>query len=165
MLTILELLKSVLKLVTNGSSKDAPAASTPDGKEIPSLTQTILKIERKNITTDGVFGVLTVNGTQVCETVENLGEEIPEGLYDAKLDKSPRLGYVCPHIVVPMRDVAAGGDAGIRIHVANEPAQLKGCIAVGTRKDGDAEDESKKAFDKLMALLPPSFKVLIYTLH
>lgn len=165
MLIILELLKSVLKLVQSGSSKDAPAVSMPVGKEIPSDTTTMLKIERKTLTTDGVFGHLTINGSLVCETVENLGEEIPEGLYDAKLDKSPRLGYVCPHIAVSMRDMAAGGDAGIRIHIFNEPQQSKGCIGVGLRVDGDAVDESKAAFDKLMALLPPTFKVLVYSLH
>src|SRR5712671_1854444 len=108
MQNILRLLKLVLKLVNGGSSNDAPAVSTPVGRTVPSFTATLLKIERKIISSDGVFGVLTVNGIQVCETVENLGDEIPEGLYDAKLDTSPRLGYTCPHIAVPMRDTAAG---------------------------------------------------------
>lgn len=86
-------------------------------------------------------------------------------MYDAKLDKSPRLGYVCPHIAVSMRDMAAGGDAGIRIHVANEPMQLKGCIGVGLRVSGDSVEESKAAFEKLMNILPTTFKVLVYSLH
>lgn len=165
MQNILKLLSNLLRQIGCGLSNAAPAVNTPVGTIAPNSTTTILKIERKTLTTDGVFGVMTVNGIQVCESCENLGEEIPEGLYDAKLDKSPRLGYVCPHIAVSMRDMAAGGDAGIRIHIFNEPQQSKGCIGVGLRVSGDSVEESKNAFEKLMKLLPPTFKVLVYSVH
>lgn len=115
-----------------------------------------------------MFGQMTLDGVTVCETVENTGKEIAEGLYDAVVDISPRLGYLCPHIKVPLRDNAAGGDAGIRIHILNEPKRSEGCIGTGTNKDGDAEDNSKTAFDHMMALLPApgvKFKVLVYSGH
>ena len=162
---MLELLKLLLRMVSDGSSKDAPAATIPAGTVTPSPTPIILRIERKTLSKDGVFGKLYNNGIYVCETVENLGKEIPEGLYTAVLDVSPRLGYLCPHIRVPIRDTTAGGDAGIRIHKANQPCQLEGCIATGDSVDGDAVDDSKDAFDRMMSNLPQKFQVLIYAIH
>jgi len=108
---------------------------------------------------------MEINGVKVCDTLERLDRCISEGLYDATLDLSPHLGYVCPHLKVTDRDLAAGGDAGIRIHIANFVSQLEGCVAVGT-KDPDCElDNSAMAFHQMMALLPPSFKVLVYAQH
>lgn len=164
MYSLLKLLGTVL----NSLLKGVPAASMPGGPITPSSTTTILKIERKSITIDGIFGEIWINGTLVCECVENLSKAVAEGLYDATVDVSPRLGYPCPHIAVPMRDKEAGGDAGIRIHILNEPCQSEGCIGPGTNKDGDAEDNSKTAFNEVMALLPSPgvpFKVLIYSVH
>ncbi len=111
---------------------------------------------------------MTIDGEYVCETVENLSRAISEGLYDAVIDLSPRLGYMCPHVFVSDRDLAAGGDAGIRIHIANEPRQLEGCIATGTKQDGDAVDNSRQAFQAMIAKLPApgvQFKVLVYSIH
>jgi hypothetical protein len=96
--------------------------------------------------------------------MERTAVAISRGVYSAQLDKSPHLGYVCPHLKVPERDTAAGGDAGIRIHIANEPRQVEGCIALGTSIDGDALDNSKSAFDKLMAILPQEFTVTVSSL-
>lgn len=50
---------------------------------------------------------------------------IPRGRYELALDYSPHFGKLLPHIKgVPTHD-------GIRIHGANLPEQLLGCIAVG----------------------------------
>jgi hypothetical protein len=162
------LLKTILKLIPGGSSNAVPVVNTQDGPTTLSNGQTILKIERKSMTIDGVFGEIWINGEFVCLSAENLSLRVSEGLYDAVVDHSPRLGYECPHIRVPDRDLSAGEDAGIRIHIANKPSELEGCIAPGTILDGDAIDNSRVAFEKMMALLPPagvSFKVLVYTLH
>jgi len=108
---------------------------------------------------DGLFGKLrvvaedgTIKLTVVCDT--NLKLRILDGDYKAKVDMSPRLQYLCPHIKVPVRDAAAGGDAGLRIHKANEPSQSLGCIFPGEDVDGDAVDDSKDAFNSMMKLLP-----------
>lgn len=101
----------------------------------------------------------------MCKTVENTGLEFAPGIYDAVIDFSPRLQYLCPHIRVPLRDQASGGDAGIRIHAANEPCQLEGCIAIGDKVDGDAVDDSKDTLKHVMSLLPPPgvpFKVWVH---
>lgn len=84
-------------------------------------------------------------------------------MYMAKIDLSPRLGYRCPHIAVPLRDTLAGGDAGIRIHIANTPGQSLGCIFPGESLDGDAVDNSSEAFKVLMNALPQDepFQVVV----
>lgn len=166
--SILKLLKSIAKPENSGLLSDADNVNTPGGTDHQSSTMTILRIVRGTLTKDGVFGLMTINGDTVCETVENRGKEIAEGLYDAVIDRSPHLGYLCPHIRVPLRDQAAGGDAGIRIHILNLPCQSEGCIGTCVSRDGDAGDNSRLAFRSMMALLPPpgtAFKVLVYAVH
>jgi hypothetical protein len=160
----------IVNLVRSGMFSNVQESSA-NGTMISSQnvsTMTLLKIKRESVTIDGIFGTIEVDGNLVCKSGENLNRAIPEGLYDAQIDESPRLGYNCPHIRVPLRDEAAGGDAGIRIHIANEPCQLEGCIETGTQLDGDAVDNSRLAFEKLISFLPPPgvpFKVLVYSIH
>lgn len=160
------ILKSI-KMENSGLSNAVPTVAMPVGRTIPVSIVSFLKIERTSRTSDATLGRMEINGVGVCDTLENLGKEIAEGLYDAVIDMSPREGYLCPHIHVSDRDFAAGGDAGLRIHVLNLPCQSLGCIGVGT-KDGDALDNSRVSFDRMMSMLPPpgvTFRVLIYGLH
>lgn len=112
-----------------------------------------ITVTRSAKTADGILGKLTADYTDfTCVTLENLQKAVGPGRYRVTFDMSPRLGYVTPHLAVPDRDAAAGGDAGIRVHKANFPSQLEGCIAPGQTTDGDAVDNSGKAFDELMLL-------------
>lgn len=128
-----------------------------------------IRIDWTKKTTDGLFGKLSVvDGEEVklstvCDT--NLKLRILDGLYTAKIDMSPRLQYLCPHIKVPLRDEEAGGDAGLRVHKANAPSQSLGCIFPGEQVDGDAVDDAKDAFHDIMALLSKDteFTVMITT--
>jgi hypothetical protein len=117
-----------------------------------------IQIKWGSQTKDGLFGrLLVVDGETVklmCVCDTNLKLRIDDGVYTARVDMSPRLQYKCPHIKVPSRDKAAGGDAGLRIHKANEPSQSLGCVFPGEQIDGDAVDDSKDAFNSVMALLP-----------
>jgi hypothetical protein len=111
-------------------------------------------VQRKTKTADGIFGVLTLDWNPfTCVTLENLAKSIPSGNYSVVFDYSPHFNRVMPHILVPSRDSAAGGDAGIRVHWANFPAQLEGCIAVGTNVDGDSVDASLVPFNQLYAII------------
>jgi hypothetical protein len=111
-------------------------------------------VNRKSKTADGIFGVLTLDWMLfTCVTLENLNHAIPAGLYDLDFTYSPHFNRIMPHLIVPSRDALAGGDAGIRIHWANFPAQLEGCIAVGTHVDGDSVDESLVPFNQLFKIL------------
>jgi hypothetical protein len=122
-------------------------------------------------TEDGLFGTLGVVDNQgttqhsfACVT--NLKLRILDGVYTARIDMSPRLQYKCPHIKVPLRDTEAGGDAGLRVHKANEPSQSLGCVFPGENVDGDAVDDSKDAFNDMMKFLPQDgseFTVTIQT--
>lgn len=114
----------------------------------------LITVNRKTKTADGIFGVLSLDWNPfTCVTLENLSKSIPAGIYELNFTYSPHFNRVMPHIVVPTRDLAAGGDAGIRIHWANFPAQLEGCIAVGTDVDGDSIDESLVPFNQLFKIL------------
>src|SRR5271165_3403944 len=85
-----------------------------------STNATLLEVVRdpKWATVDGLVGEIHFQGEFVCYSIERTEVAIKEGTYSAKLDMSPHMGYVCPHLRVPERDTAAGGDAGIRIHIA-----------------------------------------------
>ncbi len=121
----------------------------------------LLKVVRNQTSADAFFGRVYLDDQFICYSLENRAKAIDPGTYTARLDMSPRLRYVCPHLRVPNRDNQAGGDAGIRIHVANEPHQLCGCLAVGESLGTDWLDHSRIAFDRLMTLLPPEFTVEI----
>ena len=111
-------------------------------------------VQRKSKSIDGIFGVLTLDCNPfTCVTLENLAKAIPAGIYEVDFNYSPHFNRVMPRIIVPSRDALAGGDAGIRIHWANFPAQLEGCIAVGTAVDGDSIDQSLVPFNQLYAIL------------
>lgn len=112
----------------------------------------LIRVTRLDTYDYGVFGHLDIEGFD-CVTLERDDTLIPPGTYDVVLDKSPRLGYICPHIRVPSRDEKAGGDAGLRIHVANWETQLSGCIAVGEARDGKGISHSKITFEQLIGHL------------
>lgn len=114
----------------------------------------LLTVTRTNKSQDGIFGNLQIDGNPFkCVTLENLEKEILAGVYNVNFTYSPHFNRIMPHIVDPERDVLAGGDAGLRIHWANFPAQLDGCIAVGTRVNGDSIDESLIPFNQLYAII------------
>lgn len=113
-----------------------------------------ITVQRKSSTIDGIFGVITLDWSAfTCVTLENRDKAIPKGIYEVDFNYSPHFNRIMPHILVPSRDSAAGGDAGLRIHWANFPAQLDGCIAVGTAVDGDSIDQSLIPFNQLYAIL------------
>jgi hypothetical protein len=111
-----------------------------------------LLLQRRRKTVDGIFGTLTAGGL-ICASCENLQKAIPAGTYKIVFDYSPRFQRELPHILVPSRDAAAGGDAGIRIHPANYPRQLDGCIAPGDREDENAVWDSRDTMVKLLKII------------
>lgn len=113
-------------------------------------------INRNKKTADGIFGSLFMDGNLFkCFSCENLAKAILPGTYTVKLDYSPRFNRTMPHVAVPDRDAAAGGDAGIRIHWGNNPSDYEGCIGVGNGQEGDSIDNTVDTFNKLYAILKP----------
>jgi Family of unknown function (DUF5675) len=113
-------------------------------------------LRRTRETASAVMGALWLRGLRWLYTLEpsrltpvHEGHPcIPAGTYRVVLTKSPHLGYICPELL----DVP--GRSNIRIHKANFPADLLGCIAVGEDQQSDFVDQSGVAFERLMAVLP-----------
>lgn len=111
-------------------------------------------INRNKKTQDGIFGNLFMDGSLFkCWTCENLAKAILPGTYVIKLDFSPRFNRTMPHVIVPVRDEAAGGDAGIRIHWGNNPTNYEGCIGVGNGQEGDSIDNTVETFHKFYSTI------------
>ena len=84
-----------------------------------------LTINRTGATGEALIGRLYVDGVFECFTLEHLDVCIPAGTYSIEMTYSPAF-----HRDLPLLD-GVPGRSDIRIHPANWPDQLKGCIAVG----------------------------------
>ena len=114
----------------------------------------IITLNRIISSDEGILGLLHINGKPISVTVERPWKDnkawescIPVGLYPlTRLDKSKSFNY--PHYLlenVPNRTF-------IKIHVANYPSQLHGCIAVGSyfSNGAIAVSKSRTAMDHTM---------------
>lgn len=111
--------------------------------------QVKIKIKRIDATDHGIFGHLTVDsGPFNCVTLERHDIAIPAGSYQVILYNSPDHN----NILVPLLQNVPGRNF-IEIHWGNWESDSKGCILVGTERDGFAIDASKDAFEDLMAQL------------
>lgn len=94
-----------------------------------------LSLERQSVLGDAQFGVLTIDGVFQCYTLERVSLIIPAGTYPVYLTVSQRSlagSLWSPDLLHRLPLVAkVPGRSGIRIHAANRPAELEGCIAVG----------------------------------
>lgn len=125
-------------------------------------------------TNDYTIGELNVNGTYLCDTIEDRVRPLPEvcpntpkdiackckekvygktavpaGTYKVKLGYSNRFKRILPQILSVPHFI------GILIHTGNATKDTEGCIIVGTW-DGKTENwvsNSRVAFNKLMPLL------------
>lgn len=84
-------------------------------------------VKRTFIKEDGQFGILYVPNLKIqFMSLENNLKKIPTGTYDLKLDYSPSFKMNLWELYnVPNRSEC-------KIHVANYPKELEGCIAIGT---------------------------------
>lgn len=71
---------------------------------------------------------------------------IPLGRWPMRLDFSPRFKRELPHILVPTHE-------GVRIHGANRPEQLEGCIAVGTNRIARGVSSCEVVVGRIIELL------------
>lgn len=76
----------------------------------------------------GLRGVLYLNGTLFCKTLERRGVEILALWYTVNVTMSPRFKRLLPIVnSVP-------GRSGIRFHVGTQPKHSSGCILVPDRE-------------------------------
>lgn len=101
---------------------------------------------------------LYVDGGWSCWFIENQAKLIPAGTYAVVLTESARaksggLWTPWPDNQLPLL-VDVPGRTGIRIHAANRPDQLEGCIAVGLEDLGNGTvGSSRAALTKLRTIL------------
>jgi len=131
-----------------------------------------LKLIRETYSKKSTIGVLRINGTFFCYTLEDVcrdlnrdgdlkdaGEEkvhgktcIPAGRYQVIINMSNRFKKLMPLLLkVP-------GFEGIRIHNGNTPEHTEGCPLVGSTKAMDFVGNSKDTFEKLMLRLKMGVK-------
>jgi hypothetical protein len=74
------------------------------------------------------------------------------GTYELIITRSPHLKYETPILLnVPMRD-------DIRIHIANYPEDILGCIGIGLSRGLDFIGQSRLAFDDFFPRLQEALK-------
>lgn len=84
-------------------------------------------LQRLMQTGDSLLGIFKLgNGFPVCLSLENYAKCIPGGEYPLSFESSPRFGDDCLSIG------CVHNRTGIRIHAANWPDELEGCIAPGS---------------------------------
>jgi len=112
-------------------------------------------VYRKVETSESITGEFWLDGVKECYYLEPsrytpfyTGHPcIEAGTYRVVLTMSPHLGYICPEVLnVP-------GRTEIRWHIGNFPKEVLGCCVVGTAVGTNQVENSRAAFEALMAKL------------
>lgn len=101
--------------------------------EIKRLWQSPQNAEFRETTT----GTLSLDGQQVCFTLEPTSLMIPAGTYGVRMVWSPRFERMTPHVDVP-------GRTGIELHGGNRAENSEGCILCAEFRLSDYEIYSSK---------------------
>lgn len=108
---------------------------------------TDLLLQRRYKNGDAVIGELYLDGQHQCWTLERTTVIIPSGQYAVEQTYSPRFGTLMPLLDgVPDR-------TGIRIHWGNFPTDTDGCLLVGEAHGETYLNNSKAAYESLVAQL------------
>ena len=115
-------------------------------------------VQRNRKTVDAMLGSLSLDFDPfTCFTLENLGLEIPAGVWKVTIDYSPDFNRQMPHIWCTPRDQAAQAlgqeNAGLRLHWGNLAKNYKGCVGVGDKEEPDAIDDTIATFNQLYKII------------
>ncbi len=139
---------------SGGSSLNVPANGAVSISTSPNVATLIIVRNPKLETTDALFGKMIFQNELIGCTMERTAVCIPEGIYRGYKRDSAHFGMRVIGIDVPNR-------TDIECHPANIPSQLLGCVAIGSTIDGDALDNSRTAFDRMMLAVPEEFSVKV----
>ena len=121
----------------------------------------LIEIKRHWFTIRSTIGVLGINGTYTCFTLEDVaraegikinGETcIQAGTYKVIMDYSNRHKKIMPHILdVPKFE-------GIRFDIANKSEEILGCIAIGFERFYDILGSSSAAYECVVKQINEAF--------
>lgn len=130
----------------------------------------MILIERKIFTSRSTIGVLSIDGSTICYTLEDVARPdgvkvpketcIPGQPYKFLINYSQRFKRALP-LIYSGNDLSVGSGiarwTGIRIHPGNSNEDTEGCILVGTQPGHDWVTGSRDAMDKLFPLLMDLF--------
>lgn len=121
----------------------------------------MLILNRLCSTLNSTRGVFIYDRKVICHTLElpwlgNIQNKscIPTGIYNTFKTNSPRHGAVLSLADVPRR-------TGILIHAGNTVNDTHGCILPGTDVSDTGLISSRKALERLYAILPSTFPLVI----
>ena len=128
-----------------------------------------LDLHRHWFTEESTSGILRVDGTWFCWTLEDVARAegvkvagatcIPAGEYTIVLDYSSRFQRIMPHILDVPRFL------GVRIHAGNTDKDTEGCILVGCERAPDHVWRSRDAFDALFVKMKDAVDVKGEKIH
>lgn len=133
-----------------------------------------LTLERKWKKPDYTIGILYINGSRFCETLEDtvrpIGEKvpgktaIPAGRYHINMETiSPRFknrSWAKKYNGIVPRLENVPDFIGVLIHPLNKPEETDGCIGVGNnRNKGMILDSQKRYFQLMDEFLMPATKI------
>lgn len=127
-----------------------------------------LDLFRDDIQLERSLGVFSIDGTRICDTVEDKDRKlekggvkipgktaIPRGTYEFIVNRSNRFSELASRkagrpidVFMPLLLAVPQFD-GVRIHWGNTELDVEGCIAVGQRSPGGVYD-SRRTYAKLM---------------
>lgn len=106
-----------------------------------------------------ILGRLAVNGVFECYTLEGVSTEIPAATYGLAITFSQRFQRDMPEIL------GVSGRTGIRLHPGNVMADTHGCLLVGRTHDLASVQDSRAAFDDLVAVLQSATDPITITIE
>lgn len=153
------------KYVSGDNETEDVMQGAPSNASKPAIP--VLKLTRTSETVtsidngksyQGRRGILELKGS-VFHTVERMGGyvHLKPGSYQCWIGNRASNGKPCVHIAHDVRR-ADGKRAGIVMHVANYPHEIKGCIAPGMRKISGGVAPSGEALKKIFQLMAGGFK-------
>ena len=149
-----QLMSMWLKNQSDTSSTNVDVATNETSMDQSPSQEVLVKRNPSEVTADGLFGTLYVDGVRICDTCENRALALDCGSYWLTKYLSPKNGCEVPLIN------GTGSRSFCEIHICNHPNQLEGCISVGTLDlQDDDVDSSGASFKLLMSKLDFSRRI------
>ena len=131
-----------------------------------------IEVKRTDFTDKSTISDCFVDGEWVCFILEDKDRQVSNGTImswskDLKIPKETAMPRGTYEVAVTFSDrfqkflpliMGVPDFEGIRIHAGNTDSDTEGCLLPGTWKGRDNVSESRKAFNKLFALIQSAVK-------